>query len=638
MSNLTDIFKENKKTYSHLLFGEDRQDLRDLYHIPKNESILVVAPLDEKNMLSSAIVTDRYIYSYDRIEEPIPLSRICEFVFLQEKMGSAVVAVGQKREMILYPKQVRRRQAGEELLQLLRVLQTNMILLTPSLKRQYEKTIASVLVQVRKSLHETGILNEKAECLLSIAEDAKICETETYFLRAENLYRMCDTLKYERFIESLQELHVRFEIVDQLKHPEELFFDSFVRDISNPYLIYITQNLIGAYTALRAKQQLQEKEAMILSYLCVRMDDELYLHKILNDYSRKMGEKSVWEIMCFAAKFANERMSSVYNRIISEEEVTLSELSWVDSLSLTPLHYALMLRNTKAVEQILEMKDWSTYHVPDSVDREQAMLYDFNFVASILYENPSFLRRIFLKTSNISKPIVKAINQLEQKIYINEKLGNDSAVSEYKMAKADLEKELSNLISETIQSNRVRAMRIYESGDDFSKYLMQVYENSDSLFHILTGTISEWRLYRKEQHFFVTNIEQRFNLSYYEWKQGVISSKRVKLEDVLFQWTDREAAQYEALYGRKKQEEKQDKKRQYHRYTYQEDIRFDVTVETPFEGSWFSARAHEDLAELKKEYRMLVKKYHPDNAVSDANSTAFQKIMAEHAEIIAMLK
>ncbi len=35
---------------------------------------------------------------------------------------------------------------------------------------------------------------------------------------------------------------------------------------------------------------------------------------------------------------------------------------------------------------------------------------------------------------------------------------------------------------------------------------------------------------------------------------------------------------------------------------------------------------------------MLVKKYHPDNAVSDANSTAFQKIMAEHAEIIAMLK
>lgn len=635
MSDLSNILKENKKIYSHLLFGEDRPEIRKHYKIPKNENILVVAPLDQKNVLSSTVITDRCIYTYNNYEEPIMLTMLCDFVFMQEAPGCPIIGISKKRDVTVFPKQSGNSSTGRELLHLLGVFQTNLMSVASQLKRQYEIAIANALTLVRKSFHETGILGRKSESLLAIIEDTKFYEAETYYVRAENCYRRCDCVAYNKYINTLEEKRVRSELIHQLRHPEELFFESFVRDISNPYALYITQNLVGSYSALRNKNLLSNQEAIILSYLCIRMEDNLYLHKILNDYSRRVGEKCVWEIMCFSAKYKNERMSNVYNRIISEEEVKLPELAWVDSLYLTPLHYALILRNTKAVDTILEMRDWSDYDFSHIQNEENRILYDFNFVASILYENPHFLRRIFLKTSKMAKPIQKAIKQLEQKIYINEKLGNESAVLEYKLAKADMERELSDLIATTLQKNRLKAVHIFESGNDFAKYLMRVYENSDSLFHILTGTISEWRLYRDEQHFFITNIEQEFNYSYYEWKQGIVSSKHVKLEDVLYQWTDREAMQFESVYGNKKEEEE---KRKFHKYTDYDDISFDVTVKTPYEGSWFSEEAHRNLTVLKKEYRSLVKQYHPDNASEEGNSAIFQKIMSERAEIIAALK
>lgn len=54
----------------------------------------------------------------------------------------------------------------------------------------------------------------------------------------------------------------------------------------------------------------------------------------------------------------------------------------------------------------------------------------------------------------------------------------------------------------------------------------------------------------------------------------------------------------------------------------------------PYGNEWFSKEAHTDLAILKKEYRILVKKYHPDQFKHIRAKEIFQDIMAEREEIL----
>lgn len=55
--------------------------------------------------------------------------------------------------------------------------------------------------------------------------------------------------------------------------------------------------------------------------------------------------------------------------------------------------------------------------------------------------------------------------------------------------------------------------------------------------------------------------------------------------------------------------------------------------EKPNGDSWFSAEAHVDAEVLKKEFRLLAKKYHPDVSIDPQASTIFQEISAELEKI-----
>ena len=67
-----------------------------------------------------------------------------------------------------------------------------------------------------------------------------------------------------------------------------------------------------------------------------------------------------------------------------------------------------------------------------------------------------------------------------------------------------------------------------------------------------------------------------------------------------------------------KQEEKKEEK--------QEEIK------KPYGDSWFSPEAHRDIKKLQKEYRILAKKYHPDNP--GGRGDIFADIQNERGTII----
>ncbi|MBO6215835.1 MAG: hypothetical protein J6N76_09980, partial [Lachnospiraceae bacterium] len=59
--------------------------------------------------------------------------------------------------------------------------------------------------------------------------------------------------------------------------------------------------------------------------------------------------------------------------------------------------------------------------------------------------------------------------------------------------------------------------------------------------------------------------------------------------------------------------------------------------EMPEEG-WFTSEAKFDIAILKKEYRILVKKYHPDVSQDARTARILQSIMNERADILESMK
>ena len=54
--------------------------------------------------------------------------------------------------------------------------------------------------------------------------------------------------------------------------------------------------------------------------------------------------------------------------------------------------------------------------------------------------------------------------------------------------------------------------------------------------------------------------------------------------------------------------------------------------------SWFSPEAHEDILVLKKEYRILVKQYHPDVCGGAKANRIMQAIMDERARILEAMQ
>ncbi|MCR5054167.1 MAG: J domain-containing protein [Lachnospiraceae bacterium] len=639
MSGFSQILEENQKKYTDLIFGEEQigniDAIKNTYGISDTEEVLVYAEADR----GGTCITDQGVYIHTEGEslpgKNIPFPELCSYFIFQEDSFAAVIAMSKKGEIVLFPKSVgKRNPRGRQLSALLKTLQRNLLSINPTFQNNYDDAIGSVLMRVRTCFSEHGILNVKNQMMLNMVEAEDKFPIDVCYIRAENLYRMCDMARYYAFIEELPG-KVNEDLIRRLKSPDDCFFPDYVRDISNPYAFYLTQELLEPYATLRKMETYNEYQVVLMSYLCVRIDDELYLHKILTEYSDAIGEKQLWDIMAFEAKFRNEKMANIYNHILSQDKIGQVEMTWVDSLGLTPLHYALLLRDGKQVKALMEAKDWAEYTPPYS-DDELKNLYDFTFLTALLYENPHMQREVFLATSNMAKPLIRAMRNIEQKIYINKQLNRSEDVKEYNRQKEDMEREIRELSAAAVIRARKKAERIRMNGSPFAKFLLKVFDERDSLFQILTGTIADWKVYRFGNRFFITAFDEELPFSYYEWENQSFKSKRVEIGDDRFSWTDEEKRSYHERYEKKEEKEEKTK---YHKYSFNpEDDRDAYSYMTPFEGSWFSEAAHYDLTVLKKEYRVLAKKYHPDNSDVPGAKKILQQITTERTNILNSLK
>ena len=92
----------------------------------------------------------------------------------------------------------------------------------------------------------------------------------------------------------------------------------------------------------------------------------------------------------------------------------VEQLDWVDSIGLSVLHYAILLKQEQLVEELLEKKI-RAIKVPFS-DGEAELLYDYTVLAC--YKNISNRRSVFQKTSKVVAAQSRSRKALERRLWL----------------------------------------------------------------------------------------------------------------------------------------------------------------------------------------------------------------------------
>ncbi len=692
MSRYSEILAVGRQKCRSLVFDFSKLDNVDTYfvnyRIPREEHMVVYAYSSQSNPFSmegsGTIITDQAIYIHPSHEDwapsnRIPLSEICSYLVYQENSRDMVRLLSDRREMRIFGRTVTPGDTtGDELCELLRGLQQQLIRGNNDDKRNYELTLEWALSYVRRGFSEDGILEGKYEELLSIIEQHPAFVTDAFLLRAENEYRRCDPARYEVFLERMEGTVPRETIVT-LRTPGKLFFEPYIRDIANVSAVFMTKSLLGPYLNLKSRSRLTLEEAQLLCMLCIRIEDMQLFDELLEMISPYLPVQRCWFLRSVIAKNGKNRMSGVYEMLLTGNPPAVGAMQYTDDIGLTPLHYALMIRNKDLVLEMLSMRDWGSGRGPLGRDRMVDSLYDYVFVASILYDDPDFIRQVFWHTSPDGSVLRRSIERMDNLIEIStrmkertrenmracvekksqafkagskEKFENsenditqlfreiaeyDSRIDEYQQMRSEMEDELSNMIRETVAAARARESIIREASHPFADHILRLYHEPDALLCSLADTMMDYRLYCYKDLFFLTPVYEKIDIPFFEWQSDEVTDHSEfageprEDEGITFENPSEKARRAYEEREREKERERKRKESRSRRQAGEQSAPADNVFK------WFSSEAMADISVLKHEYRVLVKKYHPDSTGDRSSAEILRQIMDERALILDSL-
>ena len=660
MPGYQDLIVVGKSKYKSLIFDFEKvnnvNQYYDNYRIPKEEKMVVYAYSSSFSTLSlegsGTIITDQAIYIDPSHKSwapsnRIPLSDLCHFVVVQEESNENVHLMNQNQNCRIFGRTVAPRDTtGKELAALLRALQKNIARMNSKERHTYELTMGWMIDLIRKSLHENGRLTPRDENLLTIAEEESSFFKEIAFLRAENLYRGFDEAKYQMFLMGVKP-RLENDVYRVLERPDDVFYQSFLEDISRTTNFYITKELIEPYANLKRKERLSLHECILLSYLSIRMDDEDYANRLIDMAGMYLSQEDFWNYKNFHAKYLKEKLSLVYEKIDRGTELSKPELLWQDDLGLTPLHYALVLRKDEVVRSLLSTRDWSEYTSPMPKDKLIDVLYNPVFVASILYDDMDMIEEVYTACSKEAKPILRSIKRMDSFIYIQRKMLHEHpteamdyarVIAEYEDMRYEMQQELSAMAKNKMNEYRKTAAIIIEANHPYAKYLLHMYLTKDAIFYSISDTISDYRLYKYKNRYFLASLQHDLDLSFFEWKNGTLFSHEFKETDTDISIHQKDQKDYfdGDTFENPERRAAKEKEKQERRKKFEEARRaFEESLE--ISKGWFSAEARSDINVLKKEYRLLVKTYHPDVTGNKSATSIMQQIQLERANILEQL-
>lgn len=632
--------------FSKIIFGTDGlkkpQKVYSSFQIPSSEDIVAYIKSSVPFAGPLIVITDCCLYSY--LHNPIPFTEICRFIVTQkDEKASVSMSDSQGGEDILGSTLIAKNIAGTELMQFVKSIQRQLLKNYSWAVQQRTGEVDKLLEISKKEMRGNRISEDRRFLLDTLAEEPAYSD-RVICVVAEDIFRTCDLNGYQRFLSDMPNT-VSASMKTRLQSPQGLFDDALIRDLSDVSLHISQDHLSVMYGNLSTQTHFSDALYLILAYTCARLGKTEQFASAIEEIQRCLGQAKAQQIRFFKGRYDNIRMKSVYETIQNGHLPQSEQLDWVDSIGLTPLHYAILLRREDVIQELLDKKTWKV-NPPVPMGDEAAALYDYTVLACLVGVSNRGL--VFQKTSGIiaaqlrsrkalekrrwlkarkldiqnmtAKKLKDTIhaakkNGLQDKIYdLQEKLQmQQELMMESQMEIDEIDQEISNIdieIQEITSDALIEAVntvqRLKHSTNPFIAFVIRLFSEPDLLPHILDCP-SGCRLYTYQNHSFAAPQDVFIDLPY--------CTENVDGHD---NGSHREDYSDTTTQGEQESQANAD-------YT---------SIQRPYGNSWFSPEAHRDIKKLKEEYHKLAKQYHPDKCKHPLSKQIFQEIVNERANIL----
>lgn len=623
-----EIIKNHKEKNNKIYFdfaGINEKKLKQTYGIPLTESLITYlkGPISFSNIMSDGIVlTDKALYIHpkrvmENQDNKFPYENMYGYfiVFQGEKspltfrgLNLNITIVG----MTLFSKN----QRGKQLYKLLIDIQDMYRKQNADFENNRRNFFDAILYQCNSALKSRALNENEVDMLILLINEKEKKEQEAIDILFKNSIRLCDknsyTILHSKFSESCNQ-----DIVTQESSKLLSELQNFNIDFSNNFLNKVSQNLLQD-----ENREFIEAHLPIQAYIYLRLKEFDKVNELSNDLQKYCNYNFNFESFTLL-KFqsVNEDMYSVLERMKQEKKLLKEDYYKTDSLYFTPLHYAIFLRMENLLQEILKR-----YKCQKEIFHFQDVQFRDIHQPDILAEyfgigNPD---DIFEKTSFEAVSLRRSISRLENFLFVEKSaiFLNETTISTLKedIRKSERAKRYDEMaiLSEKLRNAYLRNKNVKEK-------LYRINIELNELKEELNVLICNNRIYRKNALQGLKNTEKTLigsilklakNIELYE---RFLTVKSYELKNILMgniwigipkEWNIIEDIS---------------------------DIEDDSDLlfpKKPYGNEWFSKEAHTDLAILKKEYRILVKKYHPDQFKHIRAKEIFQDIMAEREEIL----
>lgn len=639
--------KTSAKSFSKIIFDVSSlkkvEKVYSSFHIPTGESIVAYIKSTVPFMGPAMVITDHTLYSY--LHEAFPISEICRYIVSQKDEKAAVIlSTGSEVYTFWASTLVAKNVAGTELVQLIGNLQQQLIHRYPWAKQQRDSLADRLFKTAQKEMKAGRIGAANIELLNTLSKEDTYCDA-VILLKAEDIFRSCSFQEYQDFLDNLPD-DSNSNIRSILQSRQEQFTQNFLRDLEDITLDFSKDFLQQAYGNMSILTSLTDAQCIILAYICIRQEKNDQFAMLKQQIEQRLGKEKAICLDFFRGVYYNFRMKKVYEQIRKGDIPPKEWLEWTDSLGLSALHYAIILKQEDIINQILDLKSWNTKSPVIAPDIPE--LFDYTVLACI--SGVQNRATVFQKTSDLIAAQLRSRKALQQRMWFKErkldiqnaavqkakdnirlarKNNMPNAVLEYQ---EKLEVLLGRRYETTQEINEIKQSIFYidfeiqeitrdaliasanvvyqlrSSTDPFVQYVLHLFSDPHLVFRVLCGTPGECRLYNYHGFFFATLTEIQIELPYFE----INSEKR---------------------YSR----QTENKTNGDSRTTSKTGTKDDPIVK-PYGSSWFSPRAHQDIKKLKEEYRTLAKMYHPDICRHTCSTQIFQEILNERAKILEQME
>lgn len=610
MSSIKDQIKALRVDYSQIKFDLEPKKEKRLYSgykISPKEKILAyfvkMAPLGFA-ILDGIIVTEKSLYfnpkhCKDKTSNQIPLDRLCQYIVSQDgEKGAVFLFETAEKRIEVFGKAILDNTSGGEIAHFLESVQTIILENDPANAALYHQTVQNFIEQCRLIFKHTGMSIELHNALIDLSFKDEY-RTEVATLLAENYARQLNTEGYHQrmkiFLNWLPEV-----LCVELRSMHEKFITEFNSDLEDLTNDFTNDYLEEAFASKKSDPTPSEASLLCLGLLAVRTMQFSELYGILEKI-QDLGQAD--RIRYFRGIYSNQLMQRAIRSIQNGKKLDKNLLNLSDGIGLTPLHYALILKENAAVQQLLALGIWK----PVLIEHSDELSNTYDYINLAQFKQIGVRDEVLCSVSDLMRSYLKDKKALEKKkTYANILTANAQKESDKTVMAVvaegagqwaedlcsqldEIEEEIQSCTETLVTAAQDAVERWQHTEDPLTAYLVRLYSNPEFLYFELHREPADFALYHYGKFYFVAP------------KDAGIESKDISELDG------------DECSG----------------------IEF---VEKPYGDSWFSPEAHSDISILRAEYYKLAQKYRPDVSSQTYSSQIFKGILQEYAEIIDALE